>query len=62
MSTILPNTETISSLGGEGGSTTAFVLARPHLSTYQGAYFRLVDGNSEVAKTAIFKVANATQK
>ncbi|WP_270805297.1 hypothetical protein [Aeromonas sp. QDB56] len=62
MPTILPNTETISSLGGEGGSTTAFVLAQPHLPTYQGAYFRLVDGNSEAEKAVMFKAANATDK
>ncbi|MFM4704120.1 BREX-1 system adenine-specific DNA-methyltransferase PglX [Aeromonas bivalvium] len=50
------------SIGGEVVSTTAFVLARPHLPTYQGAYFRLVDGNSEAEKAAMFKVANATNK
>ncbi|WP_434471729.1 BREX-1 system adenine-specific DNA-methyltransferase PglX [Aeromonas veronii] len=50
------------SIGGEVVSTTAFVLAQPHLPTYQGAYFRLVDGNSEAEKAAMFKVANATNK
>lgn len=45
------------SIGGEVVSTTSFVLAQPHLPTYQGAYFRLVDGNSEAEKAAIFKAA-----
>ncbi|WP_270802725.1 Eco57I restriction-modification methylase domain-containing protein [Aeromonas sp. QDB54] len=43
------------SIGGEVVSTTAFVLAQPHLPTYQGAYFRLVDGNSEAEKATMFK-------
>ncbi|BBS86968.1 MULTISPECIES: BREX-1 system adenine-specific DNA-methyltransferase PglX [Aeromonas] len=47
------------SIGGEVVSTTAFVLAQPHLPTYQGAYFRLVDGNSEAEKAAMFKEALA---
>lgn len=50
------------SIGGEVVSTTAFVLAQPHLPTYQGAYFRLVDGNSEAEKAAMFKAANTTEK
>lgn len=45
------------SIGGEVVSTTAFVLAQTHLPTYQGAYFRLVDGNSEAEKAAMFKAA-----
>ncbi|MGE6381243.1 BREX-1 system adenine-specific DNA-methyltransferase PglX [Shewanella baltica] len=45
------------SIGGEVVSTTAFVLAHPHLPTYQGAYFRLVDGNSEAEKAAMFNAA-----
>lgn len=40
---------------GHAESTTAFVLAQPHLPTHQGAYFRLVDGNSEAEKAAMFK-------
>ncbi|MCS6174113.1 BREX-1 system adenine-specific DNA-methyltransferase PglX [Shewanella baltica] len=51
--------QTINSIGGEVVSTTAFVLAQPHLPTYQGAYFRLVDGNSEAEKAAMFKEALA---
>ena len=47
------------SIGGEVVSTTAFVLAQHHLPTYQGAYFRLVDGNSEAEKAAMFKEALA---
>ncbi|MCO5344372.1 BREX-1 system adenine-specific DNA-methyltransferase PglX [Aeromonas veronii] len=50
------------SIGGEVVSTTAFVLAQPHLPTYQGGYFRLVDGNSEAEKAAMFKAANATKR
>lgn len=49
--------QTINSIGGEVVSTTAFVLAQPHLPTYQGGYFRLVDGNSEAEKAAMFKSA-----
>ncbi|MGE6165354.1 BREX-1 system adenine-specific DNA-methyltransferase PglX [Aeromonas rivipollensis] len=49
------------SIGGEVVSTTAFVLALPHLPTYQGSYFRLVDGNSEAEKAAMFKWAKATE-
>lgn len=45
------------SIGGEVVSTTAFVLAQTHLPTYQGAYFRLVDGGSEAEKAAMFKAA-----
>ncbi|ENC9554964.1 BREX-1 system adenine-specific DNA-methyltransferase PglX [Aeromonas hydrophila] len=45
------------SIGGEVVSTTAFVLAQPHLPTYQGGYFRLVEGNSEAEKAAMFKEA-----
>ena len=43
--------------GGEVVSTTAFVLGNAHHPRYQGAYFRLVDGNSEAEKAAIFSVA-----
>ncbi|MFV7709349.1 BREX-1 system adenine-specific DNA-methyltransferase PglX [Shewanella algae] len=45
------------SIGGEVVSTTAFVLAQPHLPTYQGGYFRLVDGDSEAEKAAMFTAA-----
>ena len=45
------------SIGGEVVSTTAFVLGNPHHPLYQGAYFRLVDGNSEAEKAAMFKDA-----
>lgn len=47
------------SIGGEVVSTTAFVLGNFHLSRYQGAYLRLVDGNSETEKAAMFKAAIA---
>lgn len=55
--------QTKNRIGGEVVSTTAFVLAQPHLRiyqsrfAYQGAYFRLVDGNSEAEKAAMFTVA-----
>ena len=39
------------------GLTTAFVLGNAHHPLYQGAYFRLVDGNSEAEKAAMFKEA-----
>ncbi len=49
----------INIIGGEVVSTTAFVLANGHHPTYQCAYFRLVDGNSEAEKAAMFKEALA---
>ena len=42
-------------IGGEVVSTTAFVLGNAHHPLYQGAYFRLVDGNSEAEKAAMIK-------
>lgn len=47
------------SIGGEVVSTTAFVLGNFHLPSYQGAFLRLVDGNSEAKKAAMFKAAIA---
>ncbi|HFQ7887553.1 BREX-1 system adenine-specific DNA-methyltransferase PglX [Enterobacter roggenkampii] len=47
------------SIGGEVVSTTAFVLGNFHLPSYQGAFLRLVDGNSEAEKAAMFKAAIA---
>ncbi len=35
------------SIGGEVVSTTAFILKNTHHPAYRGAFFRLVDGNSE---------------
>ncbi|MCE9953391.1 BREX-1 system adenine-specific DNA-methyltransferase PglX [Aeromonas allosaccharophila] len=49
--------QTINNIGIEVVSATAFVLAQPHLPTYQGAYFRLVDGGSEAEKAAMFKAS-----
>ena len=53
------NTKTQSS--GEVVSTTTLVLAQPHLPTYQGGAFsaqrRLVAGNSEAEKAAMFTAA-----
>jgi hypothetical protein len=45
------------SIGGEVVSTTAFVLENQHKPEYKGAYLRLVKGNSEAEKTAMFKEA-----
>ena len=47
--------------GGEVVSPNAFVLGNAHHPLYQGAYFRLVDGNSEAEKAAMFKAALAQQ-
>ncbi|MFB2776801.1 hypothetical protein [Shewanella xiamenensis] len=49
-------------LGGEVVSTTAFVLAQPHLATFVGgtafsAQRPLLAGNSEAEKAAKFKSA-----
>lgn len=41
------------SIGGEVVSTTAFVLENVPKPHYQGAYLRLVDGNSEAEKKAM---------
>ena len=49
------------SIGGEVVSTTAFVLGHAHHPLYQGAYFRLVDGNSEAEKAAMFTTALVQQ-
>ena len=43
------------SIGGEIVSTTAFVLRKYHYDSYLGIYYRLVEGNSEVEKSEIFK-------
>ncbi|MGE4535326.1 BREX-1 system adenine-specific DNA-methyltransferase PglX [Halomonas sp.] len=45
------------SIGGEVVSTTAFVLESAHKPDYQGAYMRLVDGNTEAEKMAMFSKA-----
>ena len=45
------------SIGGEVVSTTAFVLENRHRPQYQGAYVRLVDGNSEAEKAAMLETA-----
>lgn len=45
------------SIGGEVVSTTAFVLENSHRPDYQGAYIRLVDGNSEKEKRIMFLTA-----
>lgn len=45
------------SIGGEVVSTTAFVLENRHRPEYQGAYVRLVEGNSEAEKAAMLAEA-----
>ncbi len=42
------------SIGGEVVSTTAFVLENKHKPEYKGAYLRLLEGNSEEEKSAMF--------
>ena len=42
-------------IGGEVVQTTAFTLSNVFIPGYQGAFFRLVDGNSEAEKAAMFK-------
>lgn len=44
-------------IGGEVVQTTAFTLTNTHIPDYKGAFLRLVDGNSEVEKSAMFKEA-----
>ena len=46
-------TRAFDSIGGEVVSTTAFILKNTHHPAYRGAFFRLVDGNSESDKKAI---------
>lgn len=50
------------SIGGEVVSTTAFVLENAHKPDYQGAYMRLVDGNSEAEKMEIIAKAIAQSR
>ena len=44
-------------IGGEVVQTTAFTLTNTHIPDYQGAFLRLIDGNSEAEKSAMFKEA-----
>jgi len=44
-------------IGGEVVSTTAFVLANKAMANYKGGFVRLVDGQSEAEKIAMFKEA-----
>jgi len=53
-------TRAFDSIGGEVVSTTAFILKNIHHPAYRGAFFRLVDGNSEADKQAI--LLNALKK
>ena len=45
------------SISGEVVQTTAFTMANTCLENYPGAFIRLVDGNSEAEKSAMFKEA-----
>lgn len=42
------------SIGGEVVQTTAFTMANTCIKDYQGAFIRLVDGNNEAEKSAMF--------
>lgn len=44
-------------IGGEVVQTTAFTLTNTHIPDYQGAFLRLIDGNSEVEKATMLKEA-----
>ena len=44
-------------IGGEVVQTTAFTLTNTHIPDYKGAFLRLVDGNNEAEKSAMFKEA-----
>jgi very-short-patch-repair endonuclease len=46
-------------IGGEVVSTTMFVLKNSHLEDFNGAYFRLVEGDSEIEKIKALKEAIA---
>ena len=50
-------TRAFDSIGGEVVSTTAFVLENQHKPEYEGAFVRLIDGNSEAEKAAMLKEA-----
>ena len=50
------------SIGGEVVSTTAFVIENESRTEYQGAYLRLVDGNSEAEKMDMMAKAIAQAK
>ncbi|MGE1154363.1 BREX-1 system adenine-specific DNA-methyltransferase PglX [Pseudomonas kitaguniensis] len=50
-------TRAFDSIGGEVVSTTAFVLENNHKPEYKGAFVRLIDGNSEVEKSAMLREA-----
>ena len=50
------------SIGGEVVSTTAFVIENESRPEYQGAYLRLVDGNSEAEKMDMMAKAIAQAK
>ena len=45
------------SIGGEVVQTTAFTMANTYIHDYRGVFIRLVDGNSEAEKSAMFKEA-----
>ena len=45
------------SIGGEVTQTTAFVIANECIPDYEATYYRLVDGQNEAEKEAIYKAA-----
>ncbi|MBR4615908.1 MAG: N-6 DNA methylase [Kiritimatiellae bacterium] len=46
------------SIGGEVTQTTAFVIANEYMPNYEATYYRLVDGQNEAEKEAMFKEEN----
>ena len=50
------------SIGGEVTQTTAFILANEFLPDFEGTYYRLVDGQNEAEKEAMYREALAKDK
>ena len=46
------------SIGGEVTQTTVFVIANEYIPGYEATYYRLVDGQNEAEKEAMFKEEN----
>ena len=45
------------SIGGEVVQTTAFTMTNTFIPDYKGAFIRLVDGDNEAEKAAMFREA-----
>ena len=50
------------SIGGEVTQTTAFILDSEYLPDYEGVYYRLVDGQNEAEKEAMFLKAQGVSE